>query len=184
MRRTTWAPIAITVIALGATGCGTNTADSTGHASVAIAPRPEGSGPLPKKFVTADLADAAAAAGVPDNAPEYARGYTEAPADSGRSCGAGFAGFADEATKVDMARYETVLRELRKRGWKQAQKREERKDKVSGEIFNAKDGFEQRGWRVVVEYRKGAEGGVKSKIHLIGIDDACMQAGGFKAPTP
>ncbi|MFB7467327.1 hypothetical protein ACFCZ1_28220 [Streptomyces sp. NPDC056224] len=183
MRKTKWAAIAVTVIGLGATSCGTNTASTTDNASVPVAPRPEGTGPLPKAFVITDLADAATAAGVPDNAPEYARGYAEAPADSRLTCGAAFAGFADETTKVDMARYETVLRELRKRGWTPAQKREERKNKTTGETFNAKDGFEQRGWRLVVEYWEGVEGAAGTKISLIGIDDACMKANGLKAPT-
>ncbi|MET9468030.1 hypothetical protein ABZY44_25170 [Streptomyces sp. NPDC006544] len=63
------------------------------------------------------------------------------------------------------------------------QKREERKDKTTGKTFNARDGFEQRGWRLVVEYWEGVEGAGGTKISLIGLDDACMKANGFKEPT-
>ncbi|MGT2532729.1 hypothetical protein ACU4GG_40970 [Streptomyces nojiriensis] len=58
----------------------------------------------------------------------------------------------------------------------------QRKDK-DGEVFDAKDGFAQRGWRLVAEYRDGVKGASGASIRLMGMDDAYMKANGYQAPT-
>lgn len=181
MRGTKRAAVAIAVVALGAVSCGTSDVGGGGNLAVPVAPRPGGTGPLSAEFVRTDLGDAAEAAGVPANAPDYGR--ANAAPDRISSCGVGFMGFSDATAKVDMARYETVLRELHRRGWKTSKKREERKDKA-GKAFTAKDGFEQRGWRLVTEYRDGPKpDGEGATIKLLGLDQACLKAGEFKEPT-
>lgn len=177
MRRMKWAAVAIAVIGLAAAGCGTSEGGAKGGNAVPVAPRPEGTGSLTKDFVRADLDAAAAAAGVPANAPKYALGYEQAPADSQLSCAVGFMGSREEKAKVDVARYDAVLRELGKRGWQQEGEPQRRKDK-SGKPSDAMVGLGQRGWRLTAEYRSLDNGGT---IRLLAFDDACMKAHGLQA---
>ncbi|MFI5666193.1 hypothetical protein [Streptomyces sp. NPDC051704] len=179
MRRTKWAAAAMVFIGLGAVSCGTSDAGTSGNAEIRVAPRPEGTGPLTKDFVRTDLEAAVTAAGLPANAPEYARGYERAPADSQLSCAVGFMGSQDGTVKVDVARYEAVLRELGKRDWQQEKKPERREDKA-GKVFDAKAGLGQRGWRLSAEYRTSENGGT---VRLVAFDDACMKAHGAQAPV-
>ncbi|MBT2443889.1 hypothetical protein J7E93_28095 [Streptomyces sp. ISL-36] len=179
MRRTKWAAMAVAVIVLGAAGCGTSDAGTgVAAAPVPTSPRPQGTGPLTKEVVRTDLDTSAAAAGVPANASEYARVPEDASAGSPRSCVVGFKGFGTEATPVDVARYEAVVGELRKRDWQQPRDRKERKGVDDGVIYEAQVVLKQRGWTMVAEYRTAPEDGV---ITLMAFEDVCMKKNGADA---
>ncbi|MEE4490154.1 hypothetical protein [Streptomyces sp. BE230] len=179
MRRTKWAAVAVSVavIALGAAGCGTSDTDAEGAAAAPISttPRPKGTGPLTKDVVRTDINTSAADAGIPANAPEWGRGFEDAPADSARSCSASFKGFGTEATPVDVDRHKTVVDELRERGWQQTRTAKERNDRGDRQINMSQAILKQRGWTVVATYRTFDENGV---ITLTAFEDACMKEKG------
>ncbi|MFG2987214.1 hypothetical protein ACGFYQ_39270 [Streptomyces sp. NPDC048258] len=177
MRRTKWAAVAIAVIALGAAGCGTGDAGTEGEVAP-MSPRPSGTGPLTREVARTDLDTAAAAAGIPANVPEYAGMNEDAPAGSPRSCGVAFKGFGTETTPVDVARFDAVVRELRKRDWEQSGKRTDRKDVKDGVINQAQVTLKQRGWTTLAEYRTALDGGV---ITLLSSEDECMKKFGADA---
>ncbi|MFJ7256901.1 hypothetical protein ACIQWV_31075 [Streptomyces sp. NPDC098085] len=179
MRSTKWVAVTIAVIALGAAGCGTSDVGTGGAAApVSVSPRPKGTGPLTKEVVRTDLDASATAAGVPANAPEFARVYEGASAGSPQSCGVGFKGFGSKATPVDVARFEAVVGELRERDWQQPQERTERKGVDDGVIDEARAVLKQRGWTMVAEYRTSGEDG---GITLMAFEDACMKKNGADA---
>ncbi len=120
MRSTKWAAVVMAVIAFGVAGCGAGDV-GTDAAAAPASPRPEGTGPLTKEVVRTDLDTSAADAGVPANAPDFGGMNEDAEAGSPRSCGLGFKGFATKATEVDVARWESVVAELRERDWQDAQ---------------------------------------------------------------
>ncbi|MFF1409753.1 hypothetical protein ACFVX6_08145 [Streptomyces sp. NPDC058289] len=177
-----WAAVATAVIALGAVSCGTSDSGTGGagsgaasaSASAAVSPRPAGTGPLTREVVRTDLDTSAAAAGAPANDPDYLR---TSEAASAVSCAVAFKGFGTDAVPVDLARFEATVRELGKRAWKEAGKAEQRKDE-KGEVYVSKVLLEQRGWRVVAEYRGAPSGGT---IGLLAFDNACMKAHGKEA---
>ncbi|MFI6416945.1 hypothetical protein ACIBG6_05905 [Streptomyces sp. NPDC050842] len=175
MHRTKWAAVAIAVIALGAAGCGG--AGDTGVAAKTAppSPRPQGTGPLSKEVIRSDLDTSVADAGVPANAPKYARTFDDAPVGSKQSCSVAFKGFGTETTPVDLARYEALVGELRERGWRQSGDRKERKD-VDGAIGEVQAVLKQRGWTIVTDYASIPEEGV---ITLMAFEDACMKKHGY-----
>ncbi|MFE9631373.1 hypothetical protein [Streptomyces sp. NPDC006463] len=178
MRRTTWVTVAVAVIALGAAGCGTSGAGAGVAAAPAPAsPRPEGTAPLTKEVVRTDLDTSAAGAGVPANAPEYARVPEDASPGSPQSCSVAFKGFGTKTAQVDVARFKAVVSELRERDWQQLREPKERKG-ADGVIHEAQVFLTQRGWNMVAEYRNFQEGGA---ITLTAIDDACMKKNGADA---
>ncbi|AWZ09214.1 hypothetical protein DRB96_37605 [Streptomyces sp. ICC1] len=163
--------MATAVIALGAVSCG------AGDTSVAVPSRPEGTGPLARDVVRTDLDTSAAAAGAPENDPDYLSMSEKASPDSVKSCAVVFKGFGTDAAPVDLDRFEATVHELRKRDWKQAGKPDQRKNK-RGEVFNSKVILEQRGWRIVAEYMDPPKGGT---VGLVAFDNACMKAHGSEA---
>ncbi|MBO0917068.1 hypothetical protein J1C73_22980 [Streptomyces laculatispora] len=167
MARTKWAALAIAVIALGATGCGTGAADT----GAVAAPRPEGTGPLAKKDVRADLDTSVADAGVPDNAPEFGRDAQEGTSGgSPRSCAVAFKGFGTDTTSVDLTRFEAVVSELRERDWQQP-----REDlKGADAVGETRVVLKQRGWTLVAGYMDIQKG----VITLLAAEDACMKRNG------
>ncbi|MGW6704367.1 hypothetical protein ACWGDE_05685 [Streptomyces sp. NPDC054956] len=184
MRRTKWAAAAMAVIALGAVSCGTSDSGTGGTGKAAAggaaaqapaSPRPEGTGPLTKDVVRTDLDTSAAAAGLPANDPEYARIQQEAPADSPRSCSVAFKGFGSKAVPVNVARFDSVVGELRGRGWQESRERARRKVGNDGSVQLAGTAFKQRGWTLVAEYRTFTDEGV---VTLMAIDDACAKQKG------
>ncbi|MFG2867561.1 hypothetical protein [Streptomyces sp. NPDC048338] len=185
MSRTKKAAVVIAVIALGATGCGTN-ATSTGAGATAappsaartVSPRPAGTGPLTKDVVRSDLDTSAAGAGLPANAPEFAGMNEDAPAGSPRACGVGYKGYSTKIAPVDTARFDRMVGELRGRDWQQSGERTERKGK-DGAVFEARVILKQRGWTVVTQYRALRQEG---DITLMAYDDACMKKNGGADP--
>ncbi|MFZ3472122.1 hypothetical protein ACODT3_15795 [Streptomyces sp. 4.24] len=173
MNRTRRAVMATAVIALGAVSCG------AGDTSAAVPPRPEGTGPLARDVVRTDLDTSAAAAGAPENDPDWLSMSEKASPDSAKSCAVAFKGFGTEAAPVDLDHFEATVRELRKRDWKQAGKPEQRKNK-RGEVFNSRVLLDQRGWRIVAEYMDAPMGGT---LGLMAFDNACMKAHGSE-PDP
>ncbi|MEU8629984.1 hypothetical protein [Streptomyces sp. NPDC048669] len=166
-----WAALPIAVIALGVTGCGTSDAGTgAAAASVPASPRPKGTGPLTEKVVRTDLDTSTANAGVPANAPDFARSAEERSDGSPASCAVALKGFGTETTRVDLSRLEGVVSELRKRDWQQSRKREERKQ--ADDIVEARVVLKQRGWTLTATYQDFAEKGV---ITLWAAEDACMK---------
>ncbi|MFI8522401.1 hypothetical protein ACIGEZ_32040 [Streptomyces sp. NPDC085481] len=172
MRRTKWAAAAIAVIALGTVGCGTSdTGIGVAATTAPPSPRPQGTGPLTKDVVRADLDTSVADSGVPANDPYYARTPDRAPAGSRLSCSVTYKGFGTESTPVDLAHYDGLVGELRERDWRQSGDRRERKD-ADGVIGVVSAVLKQRGWTMAAEYRITATGGV---ITLVAFDDACVK---------
>lgn len=169
MSRTKWAAVVTAVIALGATGCG---GTGSGAASVAVSPRPQGTGPLTREVVRTDLDTSAAAAGAPATDPEWAETNENAQPGSLSSCVVAFRGYETDAAPLDHERFEATVRELGRRGWKKVGEPEQRKDK-KGEVYTSRVLLDQRGWRVVAEYRDGPSGGT---ISLPAFEDACVEA--------
>ncbi|MFF3257007.1 hypothetical protein ACFYWP_39905 [Actinacidiphila glaucinigra] len=173
MRSTKWATVAVAVIALGAAGCGASDSGTEGAAAPVLAPpqpRPQGTGPLTKDVVRTDLDTSAADAGVPANAPEFGGMNEDAEAGSPRSCALGFKGFGTKAAKVDVARWESVVGELRERDWQQAREPDKRRG-PDGVVYDARVVLKQRGWTMVAEYLSSQVG----VITLLAYDDACMK---------
>ncbi|MFE7245830.1 hypothetical protein [Streptomyces sp. NPDC057580] len=173
------AAVAAAVVALGATSCGTsNTGAGTGTGATAApmsaSPRPTGTGPLTKNVVRTDLDTAAADAGLPANAPEFADVNADAPAGSAQACGIAFKGFGTKATPTDTARFDKVVDELRERDWQQPGDRTEYKG-TDGAVYEAHVVLKQRGWTMGAEYRNAGEDGV---ITLMAFDDTCMKKNG------
>ncbi|MEU1542054.1 hypothetical protein ABZ461_28880 [Actinacidiphila glaucinigra] len=169
MRSTKWAAVAVAVIALGAAGCGASGA-GTEAAAAPASPRPKGTGPLTKEVVRTDLDASAVDAGIPANAPDFGGMNEDAEAGSPRSCGLGFKGFGTKATKVDVARWESVVGELRERDWKQAREPDKRRGS-DGVVYDARVVLKQRGWTMVAEYLSSRVG----VITLLAYEDACMK---------
>ncbi|MEV7571435.1 hypothetical protein [Streptomyces tanashiensis] len=117
----------------------------------------------------ADLDTSVADAGVQANAPEY--GEDRAPASSPLSCGVYFKGFGTDEAAVDLARFEKLVGELRKRACQQPEQRTERKDR-DGVIGIAEVWLPQRGWRMSVEYRTPPD---ESVITVKAYDTACLK---------
>ncbi|MGN5633901.1 hypothetical protein [Streptomyces sp. AC154] len=173
MSRTKWAALALAVIAVGAAGCGTDDAGTEAPAPSSAAPRPEGTGPLPEKAVRADLDSSAANAGVPDNAPDYARSTEERTDDSLASCGVAFKGFGTKTTPVDLTRFEKVVSELRERDWQPP--RENRKG--TDAVGETRVVLKQRGWSMVASHMDIQKG----VITLLATEDACVKRIGVDA---
>jgi hypothetical protein len=176
VRRTKWfaVAVAVAVAVLGAVGCGADE-PGTGEAATSASPRPEGTGPLTKAVVRADLDGSAAGANVPAD-EEFARGHEDARAGTPRSCSVALKAWAtdpgtdtDTAT-IDIARYEAVVRELRERAWR-VQDRRVRKTPDGGTGY-ARMIFKQRGWTLFAEFMPLGENGV---ITLMASEDACMK---------
>ncbi|MCX5129976.1 hypothetical protein OG898_28365 [Streptomyces sp. NBC_00193] len=172
MSRTKWTAVMAAVIALGAAGCG---GTGAGAGAVAVSPRPEGTGPLTREVVRTDLDTSAAAAKVPATDAEWAAMPEDAEPGTLSSCVVAFKGFETDAAPLDHERFEATLRELGRRGWKQVGKPEQEKDK-KGEVWTSKVLLDQRGWRIVAEYRDGPTG--KSTISLPAFENACVDAQG------
>ncbi|KPI15399.1 hypothetical protein OV450_2537 [Actinobacteria bacterium OV450] len=172
MCRKIWTAAAAAVIALGAAGCGAG-AGGAGEAAAPASPRPEGTGPLTKEVVRADIGDSAAAAGVPASALEYAPNR----ADGQPSCAVSAKGFGSKSASLDATSLDVAVRALGAREWRQSQGRTERKGK-DGSIGEARVLLTQRGWSMVAEYRYFGEGGV---ITFTAFDDACMKQNGSGA---
>ncbi|MGW1771306.1 hypothetical protein [Streptomyces sp. NPDC002104] len=172
MSRTKWAAVMAAVIALGAAGCG---GTGAGAASVAVSPRPEGTGPLTREVVRTDLDSSAAAAKAPATDAEWAAMPEDAEPGSLSSCVVAFKGFETDGAPLDHERFEATLRELGRRGWKQVGKPEQVKDK-NGEVWTSKVLLDQRGWRIVAEYRDGPPG--NGTISLPAFENACVDAQG------
>ncbi|MFB7293700.1 hypothetical protein [Actinacidiphila glaucinigra] len=172
--------MAVAVMALGAAGCGTGDAGTEASASPVSAspqPRPAGTGPLTKEVVRMDLDSSAVDAGVPANVPEYGGMNEDAEPGSPRSCGLGFKGFATKTTRVDVARWEAVVRELRERDWQQDGEPETHKGDSSGKVFEVRVALKQRGWTLVASWDDVRDG----VITLNAFDDACMKTVGVDA---
>ncbi|MFD9303022.1 hypothetical protein ACFWCB_10155 [Streptomyces sp. NPDC060048] len=168
MSRTKWAAVAVVVIALGAAGCGGGT--GSGAASGPVSPRPEGTGLLTREVVRTDIDTSAAAAGLPATDPEWRKmGEERKPGQ----CLVPFKGFYTEAVPADPARFEAAVRELGRRDWQDAGKKEQKKDK-KGKVYEATIVLEQRGWRIVAEYRE-----IHGTIGLTAFDIACAQEQGL-----
>ncbi|MBT2452129.1 hypothetical protein J7F03_34750 [Streptomyces sp. ISL-43] len=168
MSRTKWAAVVTAVIALGAAGCGSGT--GAGAASGPVPPRPEGTGPLQREVVQADIDTSAAAAGAPATDPEWRKVGEEGASGL---CVVPFRGFFTEAIPADLARFEDTVRELGRRDWKDAGKKEQKKDK-KGKVYESLVVLEQRGWRIVAEYKE-----VHGTIGLTGFDIACVKEQGL-----
>ncbi|MFI8769403.1 hypothetical protein ACIGN6_31490 [Streptomyces sp. NPDC053792] len=151
---------------IAASGCGSGDTE-TGEAKPPASPRPQGTGPLTKSVVRADVDTAVADAGVPANAPEYGE---DRPANSPLSCGVYFKGFGEDKVSVDVARFERLVSELHERAWEQTVPRTERKG--GGVIGVAEVWLSQRGWKMSVEYRIPPEEGV---ITVKAYDVACLK---------
>jgi hypothetical protein len=173
VRRTKWAAVAVMVMALGATSCGTDDAD-TGTAGTPASARPGGTGPLTKADVRADLDTAAAEADVPAN-EEFARGHADAPTGSPRSCSVALKAWAadGDAAEIDVARYDALVRELREREW-QVDDRRARKTPDGGTDY-VRMILKQRGWTLFAEFMSMAGDGM---ITVSASDDACMKKAG------
>ncbi|MFF7211861.1 hypothetical protein ACFZAU_15225 [Streptomyces sp. NPDC008238] len=166
--------MAVAAMALGGAGCRTGDAGteaSTSSKPAAPQPRPAGTGPLTKEFVLADLDGSAADAGVPANAPEWGGMNEDTEPGTPRSCGVGFKGFATKTAKVDVARWEAVVHELREREWEQDGKPERLTGDSSGVVFEVRVALKQRGWTVVASWVDLHDG----TITLSAFDDACMK---------
>ncbi|MFJ6460251.1 hypothetical protein ACIQM0_04190 [Streptomyces sp. NPDC091387] len=174
MSTTKWAAMAIAVIALGVTGCGTSdTGTGAAAASAPAAPRPKGTGPLPEKVVRADLDSSAANAGVPNNAPDFARSAEERTDDSLMSCAVAFKGFGTKTTPVDLTRFEKLVSELRERDW-----RPPRKDlKGADAVGETRVVLKQRGWSMVASHMDIQKG----VVTLLATEDACVKRTGIDA---
>ncbi|MFI5860548.1 hypothetical protein [Streptomyces sp. NPDC051546] len=122
-----------------------------------------------------DLDTSAAAANAPATDPEWASTSEGAEPGSLSSCVVAFKGFESDAAPLDHERFEATLRELGRRGWKQIEKPEQVKDK-KGEVWTSKVLLDQRGWRIVAEYRDGPTG--NGTISLPAFDNACVEAQG------
>lgn len=172
MSRMKWAASALVVIAVGAAGCGTDDA-GTGAPAPSAAPRPKGTGPLPEKAVRADLDSSAANAGVPNNAPDFARSAEERTDDSLMSCAVAFKGFGTKTTPVDLTRFEKLVSELRERDW-----RPPRKDlKGADAAGETRVVLKQRGWSMVASHMDIQKG----VVTLLATEDACVKRTGIDA---
>ncbi|TXS20120.1 hypothetical protein EAO71_33015 [Streptomyces sp. ms191] len=176
MGRMKRAAVAVAVIALGATSCETSDTGSGAAAAPASAarsasPRPAGTGPLTKDVVRADLDTSAADAGVPENAPDYARTFEDAPAGSPPSCAVAFRAIGDEAAPLDFARFKAVVGALRAREWQQSGGLREH-ETLDGVIGDALAVLKQRGWTIDAKYEAAKE---ESMITLTAYDQACMK---------
>ena len=165
------------VIALGATSCGTNdtgTGTAAAPASTArtasVSPRPAGTGPLTKNTVRDDLNTAAADAGVPANAPDYARTFEDAPAGSPPSCAVAFKTLGDKTAPLDFARFKAVVGALRARQWQQSGGLREHEN-PDGMIGDAHAVLKQRGWTIDAKYEAAKE---NSMITLTAYDQNCI----------
>ncbi|MFJ3532836.1 hypothetical protein [Streptomyces sp. NPDC090132] len=177
MSRTIWVAVAAAVIALGAAGCGTSDADTGAAAPSSPSPRPKGTGPLPEKVVRTDLDTSTADAGVPANAPDFARSAEERSDGSPASCTVAFKGFGTKSTPVDLSSFEGVVSELGERDWQLSRKREDRKRK-DGDIAESRTVLKQRGWTLIANYLVLADNGV---ITLFASEDACIKKIGADA---
>ncbi|MEU6167193.1 hypothetical protein [Streptomyces tanashiensis] len=158
----------VAAIMITVAGCGSGDG-GVGEAKPPASPRPQGTGPLAKSVVQADLDTSVADAGVPANAPEY--GENRAAESSPLSCGVYFKGFGTDTASVDLVRFEKLVGELRDRAWQQPGQRTERKDR-DGAIGVAEVWLSQRGWRMSVEYRNPPDEGV---ITVKAYDIACLR---------
>ncbi|MFE2231688.1 hypothetical protein ACFXA4_03740 [Streptomyces sp. NPDC059442] len=117
-----------------------------------------------------DLDTAAAEAGVPANAPDYARTFEDAPAASPPSCAVAFRDLGDETAPLDFARFKAVVGALRAREWQQSGGLREHEN-VDGMIGDALAVLKQRGWTIDARYEAATEG---SMITLTAYDQTCM----------
>ncbi|MFD7863242.1 hypothetical protein [Streptomyces sp. NPDC059783] len=169
MNRTTWIAWVLAVIAVGATGCDTGGTGAGTSAPKSVAPRPQGTGPLPEKVVRADLDTTAAEAGVPNNAPDYARSAENRTDGSLASCTVAFKGYGTKAEPADPALFDRVVSGLHERDWRESRQREE--DTRGGSVAEARVVLEQRGWTLIASYQDVLNG----VITLQAAEDSCVE---------
>ncbi|MFD5427241.1 hypothetical protein [Streptomyces sp. NPDC127084] len=165
-----WVAATVTLIAFGVAGCGAGDA-GTGAAS----PRPEGTGPITKEVVRADIDTSLADVGLPTKEPEYVRLFENAAAGSPQSCSVDAKAFGSETAPVDIARYEALVGELRERAWQQSGERTEDKGRDGEALRAARVVLKQRGWSMRAEYRSSKSSGI---VTVLALDDACMKQNG------
>ncbi|MEV6328677.1 hypothetical protein [Streptomyces sp. NPDC051909] len=158
----------VTVVLLGAAGCGTGDTKAGAPASAS----PADTRPFTKDGMRAELDATAKDAGAPPMDPDVAElERRHARAGSPAACVVRYRGYGTDDEPLDLGRFDATVDELRERGWQQAGERRERKD-ADGAVGEVRQVFKNRGWTLVAEFRGIPEPGY---INLAAGEDTCVQ---------